>query len=490
MTSLNAWKPLPEGVKQLPLDFIKARGALILRHDGPRLVLGLLSQDPWDRRHLLGLFPERQIKFEPLDSREFSIYLADLHSKGEASRGGGTGEDLTDRSTDLQRLEGDAPVVNLVNSIIMEALKERASDIHLEAFPREVTVRYRVDGVLRPARRLGREQFNPLSSRIKIMANLNIMERRLPQDGRITANVGGESMDLRVSVVPTVSEGESIVLRILNRSPGVRSLDDMGFSREQLILLRRFSRHPHGLILVTGPTGSGKTTTLNGLLSEMASPEKKIITIEDPVEYRMEGIDQIQTNRDIGLTFSALLRRVLRQDPNVIMVGEIRDRETADLAVRAALTGHLVLSSLHTNNAAGAVTRLRDMGVEPFLLAAVLRGIQAQRLVRRLCPECRRKKSPDRREGALLARLGMAGKTIYDPVGCDLCGGSGYLGRTAAAEVIPIDQNLEEMISRGESTGRFLSELEARQIPSLLHRGAQLALDGITTLGEVEGAML
>lgn len=483
--SLSDWEPIPQGEEQFPIDYIRTQEALILKNEGSKLTLGVTKKDALIQRQIQNHMPDKTLRFVLIDSREFSIFLANSFSVGEKGS-----EAANKEGMNLEKLEGDAPIINLVNSIIMEALKQAASDIHIEAFPREVMVRFRVDGVLRKVRTIPREHFNSLSSRIKIMANLNIMERRLPQDGRITVKTGDESVDLRISIVPIAGEGESIVLRLLNRSAGMVNLEDMGFEKEQLDILRHLIKHPHGLVLVTGPTGSGKTTTLNGLLREMRSVEKKIITIEDPIEYLIEGIDQIQTHPDIGLTFSSLLRRVLRQDPNIVMIGEIRDGETAELALRAALTGHLVLSTLHTNDAISAITRLKDMGVEPFLLAAVLKGALAQRLVRRLCPACKKPRPIESGEKNLWKALNLPIPTqLYEPVGCDLCGEIGFKGRTALGEIYQTDPILEELISSGEGTQNLTAHLKSQGMESLYHQGLKRVSDGETTLQEVEGAV-
>ena len=289
-------------------------------------------------------------------------------------------------ATLIDKVANDAPAVNFVNAVCMDGIRGGASDIHIESGIEYARVRYRIDGVLKTVAEIESGRFESISSRIKIMANLNILEKRQPQDGRITVALGNEKADLRVSIIP-VSCGESIVLRILGKSSSLLKLNDLGFSKEQLADIYSMMKIPHGLILVTGPTGSGKTTTLNAMMREMSDEKIKIVSIEDPVEFVVDGVNQIQINEQIGLGFDSILRRVLRQDPNVIMVGEIRDRATAELSVRAALTGHLVLSTIHTNDAAGSITRLRDMGIEPFLIASVLKGTIAQRLVRKYSAE-------------------------------------------------------------------------------------------------------
>ena len=484
MPSLKSWLPLPDK-EQFSPEYIKQQGALLLKAEGTDFTLGITADSQLLKTRLKNHLPDKRLSFVLIDKRELSIYLADKYSVKDGSA---SSERLD--SLDIEKLEGDAPMINLVNSLILEALNRKASDIHIEAFSREVSVRFRIDGVLTKVRSIPREHFNALTSRIKIMANLNIMERRLPQDGRISVETGEETVDLRVSIVPIAREGESIVLRLLNRGDNRNTLEDLGFEINQLDALRKLIKNPHGLILVTGPTGSGKTTTLNGLLREMASDEKKIITIEDPIEFVIDGIDQIQTNSDIGLTFGSLLRRVLRQDPNIIMVGEIRDGETAELAVRAALTGHLVLSTLHTNDAVSVIPRLIDMGVEPYLLASVLKGALAQRLVRRLCPSCRNRRSLLPAEQGIFKAYGLAVPTaLYEPQGCPVCSQTGYQGRMAVGEIIISDPSMEEMISKGCSVSDLKDYLDKADFTSLIIQGLQYAATGETTLKEIEGAV-
>ena len=482
--SLKDWMPLPSE-EQFSLEFIKNQGALVLKADGNKLTIGITQDNPLLRKKLHNFLPNKELIFLSVESQELSIYLADL-----LSISGSSATQLMNNNLNLEKLEGDAPLINLVNGIILDALRQGASDIHIEIYTREVSVRFRLDGILKQVRTIPREFFSGISSRIKIMANLNIMERRLPQDGRISVETGGESVDLRVSIVPVSRDGESIVLRLLNRRQGVMDLEDMGFCSEHITGLRNLIKHPHGLILVTGPTGSGKTTTLNGILRAMVSREKKIITIEDPIEFQIDGINQIQTHADIGLTFSSLLRRVLRQDPNIIMVGEIRDSETAELAVRAALTGHLVFSTLHTNDALSVVPRLTDMGVEAYLLAAVLKGALAQRLVRILCDKCKKSRIIDPAEKVIWHSQQLPEpQLIWESVGCGKCNGTGFKGRSAISELFLIDLEMEAYISRGINMRELVGIMKKQQFNTLLHNGLQFAAEGKTTLSEVEGVV-
>ncbi len=407
--------------------------------------------------------------------------IADEMDPGAAD----TGDEDVDR---LKDQASEAPVVRLVNHLIEEAVRRRASDIHIEPFPDSLAVRLRVDGVLQdlppPPVRLAKA----VVSRIKILAHLNIAERRLPQDGRVAYVILGQQIDLRVSTLPTV-HGESVVLRLLDRSAGARPLASLGLGEEEELRLRRLLEVPNGMILVTGPTGSGKTTTLYAALNLIDAASRKVLTIEDPVEYHIPRVNQVQVKPQIGLTFASVLRSLVRQDPDVIMVGEMRDAETADIAVHAALTGHLVLSTLHTNSAAGAVTRLLDMGIEPFLLVSTVRAIVGQRLVRTLCRRCRRAQpaSAESQEVFRAARLEtpLQGLSLFRPGGCEHCGGAGYHGRIGLFEVLTLDAGLRELtLARA---GADAIEAAARQsgMTTMYEDGLHKVLDGLTTLEEV-----
>jgi type II secretory ATPase GspE/PulE/Tfp pilus assembly ATPase PilB-like protein len=388
----------------------------------------------------------------------------------------------------LDKIANNAPVINFVNSTIIEGIRKRASDIHIEAFTDTVKVRYRIDGVLQTVNQISPSMFPAVSSRIKIMSNLNIMERRLPQDGRISVHLGEDTQDIRVSIVPT-ARGESIVLRLLNRKNALIGLDKLGLRDESLPDIRKILKTPFGLILATGPTGSGKTTTLNSMLREMDSESQKIITVEDPIEYVIDGIDQIQTNEAVGLTFTSILKRILRQDPNIIMVGEIRDLETANLGIRAALTGHLVLSTLHTNDAVSVIDRLVDMGDEPFMIAAVLKTSMAQRLVRKLCPHCREKRKPGSAEKELFRETGSIPEYIYEAVGCDKCDGTGYHGRTLIHEYFSWDEEIERLIVAGAKHSEIKAYLNKTGMVTLFTDGLIKIKEGLTTLTELETVM-
>ena len=393
---------------------------------------------------------------------------------------GGLDEDDLERMKDLV---SDAPVIRAVNRLIQQAVDGRASDIHVEPSDDSLAVRFRVDGVLREAVRLPMAMRAPLVSRIKVMANLNIAERRLPQDGRMRIAVRGQEIDLRVATAPSI-HGESVVMRILDRSKLALDFGALGFDEDLAGRLREAIKRPHGIVLVTGPTGSGKTTTLYAALSELNSADRKLLTVEDPIEYRLPGVIQTQVNPGIGFTFGAALRSFLRQDPDVMMVGEIRDRETAEIAVQAALTGHMILSTLHTNTAAGAVTRLLDMEVEPFLLSSVLAGVLAQRLVRRLCPHCR---TPFEVDVGMAAALGLSPGThvFHRAVGCGECGNSGYRGRIALLEFIRVDEAITRLVLARADTGEIARVAAERGNRSLMQDGLAKATRGLTTVEEV-----
>ncbi|OGU14603.1 MAG: type II secretion system protein GspE [Geobacteraceae bacterium GWC2_53_11] len=381
--------------------------------------------------------------------------------------------------TDLLDLSDEAPVIRLLNSILSEAVKERVSDVHIEPYERDLLVRFRIDGILYEKLSPPKIIQDALVSRIKIMAGLNIAEKRLPQDGRIRVLVGGRDVDIRVSIIPTYY-GERAVLRLLDKKKGILSLADIGLGEHGVRTLERMLTRTSGIILVTGPTGSGKSTTLYAALNRVNSSEKNIITIEDPIEYQIKGIGQIQVNPKIDLTFAGGLRSILRQDPDIIMVGEIRDAETAEIAIQASLTGHLVLSTLHTNDAATAVTRLVDMGIEPFMIASSLSAVVAQRLVRVICPHCREEYRPvEQYAGVTLP------EKLYRGRGCDACFGLGTMGRTAIYEIMPIDQELCSMIIRRSHAGEIKEYAVAHGMKTLRDDGLARAAAGFTTIEEV-----
>ena len=388
---------------------------------------------------------------------------------------------------DLDRLASDsedAPVIKIVNLILAQAVKEKASDIHIEPFQKMLKLRYRVDGELMLAESPPKALQLAITSRIKILAGLNIAERRVPQDGRFRIKVMGKEIDLRISILPT-AHGEKIVIRILDKSSLTASIDQMGLDESTLAKFRKAIDAPHGMILITGPTGSGKTTTLYSVLHELNSPLYNIVTVEDPIEYELVGVNQVAVRNDIGLDFASALRSILRQDPDIVMVGEIRDNETADIAVKAALTGHQVLSTLHTNDAAGAITRLDDMGIEPFLISSSILMSCAQRLVRRVCTNCREEFVP---EAEMLERLGMKPGTasvFYHGLGCDRCKGRGYLGRAAIIEALPVSEAIRRLIIKRASAAVLKNQAVSEGMKTLRMVGVEKALEGVTTLEEI-----
>ena len=390
----------------------------------------------------------------------------------------------------LRELAEEAPVVELVNSLLAQAVEQRASDIHLEPDEHEFFVRFRIDGILYTRLQLPRERFNAVASRLKLISGMDIAERRLPQDGRLSVRASGQAMDIRASALPGV-HGESIVLRLLPKERKDLGLERLGMEPDHLTLLRCWSREAHGIVLVTGPTGSGKSTTLYAALAAADDGMKKIITVEDPVEFQLPRITQIQTHADIGLTFAGALRSILRQDPDVIMVGEIRDRETAEIAIQSALTGHLVLSTVHTNDAIGAFTRLIDMGVEPFLVATPVKWLQAQRLVRRLCPHCARPAAhvlpAIAEEAARWAGRVLKGVPArwMEPAGCDRCQHTGYLGRVGIYELIPVDGAMQQAVVAGSSHAELKDMARARGYRFLREDGLLKAWQGLTSVEEV-----
>ena len=375
----------------------------------------------------------------------------------------------------------EAPIVKLIDLVLMQAIKDRASDIHIEPFRQKINIRYRIDGVLYEIPPPAKHLLPAIVSRIKILANLDIAERRLPQDGAFLVKVEKKGIDIRVSTIPTI-HGEKVVMRILDKSSTPLNLEELGFESQNLEDFRKAINSPYGLILTTGPTGSGKTTTLYAALNEIKSPRKNISTVEDPVEYKLEGINQVQVKPGIGLTFANALRSFLRQDPDIIMVGEVRDLETAQICIRSSLTGHLVLSTLHTNDAPSAISRLIDIGIEPYLISSSLLLIGAQRLVRRLCPEC---KEAYEATSKIVKDFNIKQELLYKPKGCDYCSHTGYRGRIAIYEILVINDTLRELISKGADLGEIKKTIKDMGIKSLVDAGLKKAEEGMTSLEEI-----
>ena len=421
-------------------------------------------------------------------NKAFDKAARSAHAVMEEIREEGTGEDLADDlslNEDLLDDPNQAPIIRFVNTLLTQAVKDRASDIHVEPFERELVVRFRIDGVLYEIVKPPPKLQASIVSRVKIMAGLNIAEKRIPQDGRIRTRIAGRDIDLRVSTLP-VRHGERVVMRILEKGT-VFNLDQIGMAERHVAEFRQLIQRPHGIILVTGPTGSGKTTTLYSALAEINSPDLNILTIEDPIEYELRGIGQTQVNPKIDLTFASALRAHLRQDPDIIMVGEIRDRETADNAVQASLTGHLVFSTLHTNDAPTAFTRLIDMGVEPFLVSSSLLAVLAQRLVRRLCPKCKQAYEPGDVElqQAGIARETIAGYVVYRGAGCPACLSTGYKGRTGIYELLNVTEGVREQVMAGANAGAIRRRASEEGMHSLRDDGVRKVLEGLTSIDEV-----
>src|SRR3954466_2184254 len=486
-------------VAKVPINFAKQARILPLRADTDQVVVAMA--DPLDTgaldsvRMLLGtsvsplLVPTQAI----LDCIN-SVYDR-AHNEAEQLVDDLEAGDLDtvahelEEPQDLLDSSDEAPIIRLVNSLLFRAAKERASDIHIEPQEKDICVRFRVDGVLQEVIRPPKRFQNSIISRVKIMGGLNIAENRLPQDGRIRVKLAGRDIDIRLSTTPTVY-GERVVMRLLDKSAVLLDLAEIGMDKEQLRIMESLIHKSHGIVLVTGPTGSGKTTTLYAALSKINRPDLNIMTIEDPVEYQLEGISQTAVAPKIELTFANGLRSFLRQDPDVIMVGEIRDLETAEIAIQASLTGHLVFSTVHTNDAAGAVTRLVDMGVEPFLVASSLVGVLAQRLVRVLCKECREPYFPTAEE---LREIGLtteqvrktSGGKLYRPVGCDHCNGTGYRGRAGIYEIMLLDDDIRQLILKNVDSGTIKKTAAQKGMRSLMDDGANKVLKGLTSVAEV-----
>ena len=477
-------------IVDIPYAFAKANGVVVLPREDERIVVALReSADPTVlievRRHLGQPFEIRRVDGPQFDHHLHTRYAIDRSAAGLANEIGG-GDDLNALATGLPTAEDlldsadDAPAIQLINGIIAEAVRRGVSDIHIEPYETGLIVRMREDGVLREALRMPPHVAPVVVSRIKVMARLDIAERRVPQDGRIGLTLGGKLLDVRVSTLPSRA-GERVVLRILDKEAAGLTLERLGLAGTANKIIREALAEPNGIILVTGPTGSGKTTTLYACLQHLNDGSRNILTVEDPVEYAIDGVGQTQVNAKVGMSFAAGLRAILRQDPDVVMVGEIRDRETADIAVQASLTGHLVLSTVHTNDAVGAITRLRDMKVEPFLLASSIRAVIAQRLVRRLCPACREPVAGDFGAAALLG-LDESAK-VHRAKGCAECGNTGYQGRIGLFEAVRIDSTIRKLINDGGDEAAIASHA-FRSAPNLAAAARALVLVGETTAEE------
>lgn len=485
----------PKILGKIPFNFLRSHQVMPIKKDGH---IYLLTADPLKYQAVdevnLMLDDQAQIaistskvindainKYYPLEgTKEMMDDLAEEEAESETLEFGQMDD------TDILGMGQEAPIIKLVNHILLQAVKRGASDIHIEPYEKEIDVRYRIDGVLHQAFTPPKRTQSALVSRIKIMANLNIAEKRKPQDGRIQIKVADKAIDIRVSILPTTF-GERIVMRLLDKSKTFGQLDQLGLSKRDLEVTLRGIEKPNGIILLTGPTGSGKTSTLYSILSKLNQPEVNIITVEDPVEYQISGISQVQVNEKAGLTFASALRSILRQDPDIIMIGETRDFETAQIAIQASLTGHLVLSTLHTNSAPGAVTRLTDMGIEPFLISSSVSVVIAQRLVRKLCPKCREAYKPT---PELIKSLGITEKeaasiTFYKPKGCSECGDTGYKGRIAIFEVMEMTPELAALTMERADTHVIQKEAQKQGMSLLVQDGVEKIKEGLTSIQEV-----
>ena len=476
--------------KHISPRFLRKNKALVVDEDDDRM--SLVMADPQDEYVVkaLRLFSGKNVLPHigiPSEIEAALEQLFDQSKQAGQAAGGDPSVQFMDDVEQLKELAGEAPVIKLVNQLIQKAAEAGASDIHIEPFEGQLKVRYRIDGLLREVDAPPTQSTAAVISRIKIMANMNIAERRLAQDGRFKQRVRGKEFDFRISTVPTMY-GESVVLRLLKRDEVALDFEPLGFSPAQTESMHNILAQPHGILLVTGPTGSGKSTTLYAALRHLNQPERMIITVEDPVEYNIRGINQMQVKPQIGLTFANALRSIVRQDPDVIMIGEMRDSETAQIAVQSALTGHLVLSTLHTNDAAGSVMRLLDMGVPDYLLTSAVNAIQAQRLVRKLCPDCR---DPYQPIDEVVNRWQLerfadpSSITLYRAVGCASCGGTGYSGRSAILEILLISEAIKQLVLQQSDAGKIAAAATEQGMVSMRDDGLRKVIDGQTTLEEV-----
>jgi len=516
LTDLKAADVDVELAAGIPIGFAKQHRVLVVRREGDTVIVA--TADPLDVGALDDLRGQLGAEVRPvlLSSQKILEIINEAYGRtqdkggdlGKDGDGDGEDEGSSEELVDILEITDEAPIIRWVNSLLFNAVKERASDIHIEPGEKEVMVRYRIDGELYESRRAARQFMPSIISRVKIMAGLNIAEKRLPQDGRIRRKIAGKDIDMRVATVPTVKAGERITIRLLDRESVLHDLADIGFGDDHLRQMDDLIRRPHGILLVTGPTGSGKTTTLYACLAKINAPDLNILTIEDPVEYQLDGISQTAVNSKIELTFASGLRSFLRHDPDVIMVGEIRDRETSEIAIQASLTGHLVLSTIHTNDAAGAITRLVDLGVQPFLVASSLMALLAQRLVRRVCMSCRELYKPTD-EDLLSINIdpaafatGKARRVKFKGIdvsqlpppgmlyrakesGCPACLGAGYKGRTAIYELLIIDEKIRQLTIKNADAQTVKNHAMSVGMRTLREDGAQKVLAGMTTTAEV-----
>lgn len=489
--------------RRLPFGFAKRQGVVVAEIEehaqkslGKQALVQCKQNVKREALQEVQRFLRMPVRFETLDDKQFDEVISRAYQNDTSSNmlmveGLGKEMDLASlidavpETEDLLEQEDDAPIIRLINALLTEAIREQASDIHIETFERRLIVRMRIDGVLREIVQPRRELAPLLVSRIKVMAKLDIAEKRVPQDGRISLKIGGKEVDVRVSTLPS-NNGERVVMRLLDKQAGRLDINHLGMSPSDQASVISLVQKPHGIILVTGPTGSGKTTSLYAMLTRLNDQTRNILTVEDPIEYQLEGVGQTQVNTKADMTFARGLRAILRQDPDVVMVGEIRDIETAEIAIQASLTGHLVLSTLHTNTAIGAVTRLQDMGIEPFLISSSLIGVMAQRLVRVLCAVCKEPSAPDASECRLLNLNQQQAREVqlYRSKGCDQCKNTGYRGRMGIYEVVTIDNQIRTMIHNRVAEAE-IEKYARTQGPDIRTDGLRKILSGLTTVEEV-----
>lgn len=472
---------LPEG---MGLDVLRQGRVVPLRVEDGVLIVGAPSLEAWPKAQMLGVALGYPVDVEIRGEKEISDLLRTLYdlrsvAADEAAKNMEGIEDIDDLTReDVLSDSVDVPVIRLVNGLFVDALRQRATDIHVEPYEDEVLIRFRIDGVLQDRLRLPRSHQAPLTSRIKVMAKMDIAEHMAPQDGRIGITLGDRAVDVRVGLVPT-QYGERIAMRLLDKGHGLMTLEDLGMEERERNIMDQLIHRPHGMILFTGPTGSGKSTSLYAILQALARPEVNIITVEDPVEYALPGVAQIQVNEKAGVTFASALRSILRQDPDIVMIGEMRDFETAHIGVQASLTGHLVLSTLHTNDSIGAIIRLVDMGIEPYLAASCMIGTVAQRLARRLCPHCRREIEPP----AMMAQQGLT--RAFEPVGCPECHNTGYRGRVGLYEQFVVDEAVQEAFVGGAPASKLREVARKNGFKTLWEIGLSAVQSGLTSPDEL-----
>jgi general secretion pathway protein E len=494
LEDLSQYQLIQERISVIPYALAKQKKMIPIQENSKKWIVALSNPTDLEAIEELRLFLKKPIQFvyAPLSSIEPAIEHCYRQKEGEAKKlftdsnsKESNGSDSID-NYDLLESKEENPIIRMINAILLEAIQQGASDIHLDPMEEGLSIRYRIDGVLHQRHNPPRGLENQLSTRIKVMAKMDIAEHRLPQDGRIKLHHGGREIDFRVSTLPIV-HGERVVLRILDKGNVVLGLDNIGMGEKVLKDMRKLVQMPEGIVLVTGPTGSGKTTTLYSAISEINAQDVNIMTIEDPVEYKLKGISQMNVNPRIELNFAKGLRHILRQDPDVIMIGEIRDRETAEIAIQASLTGHLVLSTLHTNDAPSALTRLADMGIEPYLLSSSILGVLAQRLVRRICSDCNTSYTPSKEELSELnlKKSDMSSKKFHRGTGCDRCFQSGYRGRIGLYELMPVTSRIKNQVLKSQDSDELRKVALEQGMVSLFSHGVQLILKGETTSEEI-----